>query len=713
MKKTIGGDRLGSGNNMRAELHNYRRSTHDLGYVWRSTMAPGVLIPFCKKLALNGDTWSINLKTLIKTVPAIGPLFGSYKLQLDVFECPIRLYNGILHNNMTKIGMDMAKVKLPKIELTGYYEGEESGGNSNFKFSQVAPSSLMAYLGVRGIGISNNRNVEVDRQFNAVPVLAYYDIFKNYYSNKQEEMAYVVDNDLKVITSDITKGIAIWANNEIKYYTCQYMGNEEINQTNIPSWQIVGNNEELRTNNVTQLEFNYIGGFYKNNSHLIVQNIDNQDIQYLPQFDYANNRQIWTLEIGSKIICKINPQAVKAYMELNTAITNWWNYTYMGIAIDTRITYNRTIKLEPFKLDNIDTMRINILKATALNNTFLINDQDLQPYKSNWEVKEDLQSGCANPMQGLVVKTYQSDIFNNWLSKNWIDGVNGINEISAVAIEDGKFTIDALNLAHKVYNMLNRIAVSGGTYEDWQEAVYGEDALRRAESPIYCGSLAGTIAFEEVVSTADTETEAAGDQPLGSLAGKGTITDMRGGNIEIHIKEPSYIIGIVSITPYIDYCNGNDFDMTELDSLNDVHKPALDEIGFQDQMLERAAWWANWYDQEEDKWQKPAGGKLPAWIEYMTSVNQTYGDFAEPNKLGWMVLNRDYEFGWKAIQMSKLDGQDLNPSSYVQDWTTYINPTKYNYQFANRQLDAQNFWIQIGVNAIARRKMSAKLIPNL
>ena len=47
---------------------------------------------------------------------------------------------------------------------------------------------------------------------------------------------------------------------------------------------------------------------------------------------------------------------------------------------------------------------------------------------------------------------------------------------------DNKFTIDELNIHKKVYDMLNRIAVSGGSYEDWQEAVFGEDALRRAES---------------------------------------------------------------------------------------------------------------------------------------------------------------------------------------------------------------------------------------
>ena len=37
------------------------------------------------------------------------------------------------------------------------------------------------------------------------------------------------------------------------------------------------------------------------------------------------------------------------------------------------------------------------------------------------------------------------------------------------------FSIDTLNLSQKVYNLLNRIAVSGGTYKDWIETVYTTD----------------------------------------------------------------------------------------------------------------------------------------------------------------------------------------------------------------------------------------------
>ena len=51
--------------------------------------------------------------------------------------------------------------------------------------------------------------------------------------------------------------------------------------------------------------------------------------------------------------------------------------------------------------------------------------------------------------------------------------------------------------------------------------------------------------------------------------------------------------------------------------------------------------------------------------------------------------------------------------SVIKDLTTYIDPTKFNYIFADQSLDAMNFWVQIGVDWKARRMMSAKVIPNL
>ena len=93
-----------------------------------------------------------------------------------------------------------------------------------------------------------------------------------------------------------------------------------------------------------------------------------------------------------------------------------------------------------------------------------------------------------------------------------------------------------------------------------------------------------------------------------------------------------------------------------------------------------------------------SAGKQPAWLNYMTAYNEVYGDFADDLKAGYMVLKRNYE--------PRIDTK-------ISDVTTYIDPTKFNYAFADKNLDAQNFWVQIASKIEARRVMSAKIIPNL
>ena len=708
--RNLGGDRVGSGNKMNIALHNYERSTHDLGNIWRSTMAPGMLVPCYCKLATNGDTWSMDLSALVRTMPAIGPLFGTYKLQIDCYSIPIRLYQGLLHNNLTSIGMDMAKVKLPMMLTQGDYSLPDEIMLDNWDYQQISPSSLMHYLGLRGVGGSLKTGIIV-RSINAIPMLAYYDIFKNYYANKQEKKAFVVSANYneKIGTIEKMQLFGAYADNPTL----------KLKEDDVTDWVgagALGINRAFTIdyNNITTAPRlrNFMDDFVEFTGEAKYCLNYNNAKPYLLVIDYDIATQTETkvaLPIGIDVTDPVKIEKTEfgtLRVKFNGEITANRRYV-VGIGIKGLTSYSSEPKLESFDLDNIDRMRIAILRDTGIGNVFNTQTQDYLPY--NLFKADKLKPYLSQfPMVGLCCKTYQSDYFNNWLNTEWINGENGINEISSVAIVDGKFTIDALNLAEKVYDMLNRVAASGGSYKDWQEAIYGEKVVTQAESPIYCGGMSAMIGFEEVISTSDAYTEMAGDQPLGSLAGKGTAIkeSYKGGQIEIHVKEPSFIMLIASITPIIDYCQGNEFYLTELESINDLHKPALDGIGFQNLMLERAAWWGTQYDSDNDMWIRHGAGKLPAWLDYMTSVNEVHGEFAEKNKLGWMVLTRDYEKGNALFNGSE-------QSIPIADFTTYINPTKFNYTFANTNLDAQNFWVQIGIKAIVRRKISAKQIPNL
>ena len=206
-------------------------------------------------------------------------------------------------------------------------------------------------------------------------------------------------------------------------------------------------------------------------------------------------------------------------------------YTANQIGQEGGYVETGVITLNEFPLKNIDRMRTEILRNSELGTTFLVNDFEALPYNQITGVTVIGNGYNYFNLNGLCVKTYQSDIFNNWINTEWLDGENGINAITAVSTAGDEFTIDSLNLAKKVYDMLNRIALSGGSFEDWMEVTYGEEALRRAESPSYMGGMSSEIVFEELVSTAETT-----DKPLGTLAGRGNLTDRKGGRIEIECK---------------------------------------------------------------------------------------------------------------------------------------------------------------------------------
>ena len=85
----------------------------------------------------------------------------------------------------------------------------------------------------------------------------------------------------------------------------------------------------------------------------------------------------------------------------------------------------------------------------------------------------------------------------------------------------------------------------------------------------------------------------------------------------------------------------------------------------------------------------------------MTNYNKTYGTFAENGNEAFMVLNRIFE------------PKNGDYTSTEIDNTSYIDPSKYNYIFAETSPESQNFWVQIGFGIESRRVMSAKQIPNL
>ena len=196
IQKNIGKNTIGDNNKMSVSLHEYNMSTHDLLTIVRNTQSPGTLVPNLCLVGQKGDTFDIDVDANVLTHPTTGPLFGSFKLEHHIYAAPVRLYNSWLHNNRTKIGLNMAQVKLPQIKVTLKNE-YDTVTTEEEQWNQVNPSCLLAYLGIRGFAnISTTGPKSISK--NALPILAYYDIFKNYYANTQEENFYIIGNTEKL-----------------------------------------------------------------------------------------------------------------------------------------------------------------------------------------------------------------------------------------------------------------------------------------------------------------------------------------------------------------------------------------------------------------------------------------------------------------------------------------------------------------------------------
>lgn len=633
--KNIGKNTLGDNEKMSVALHDYEMSNHNLSFVFRNTQSSGTLVPCMKIVAQKGDVFDIEMFNKTLTHPTVGPLFGSYKLQHFIFSCPIRLYNSWLHNNRLGIGMNMKQIKLPILKCS-------TKGTGVIKTNT---SSLINYMGFKGLAKTTTDKWSYG--INALPILMYGDIFKNYFANKQEKEFYYLTQPDIVKTLEYDSGVTGYIKWTIgvgqTYMLITNSSNVKINVPNGASAEMIWKGISLKTT----------GGRI-----------------------YALT-ELTTSALTGNIITLGNAESV-----LGNATTQVAMFVYNENA--------NGVKLKSGKLDIFDEIRDKIL-ASPGNITFdtAISSQ------TNGNYFQDIITGWSTAQNGLIVKTYDSDIFQNWVNTDWIDGDNGINEITAVDVSDGKLTMDSLNLAQKVYNMLNRIAVSGGTYRDWLETVYTSGTyIERPETPVFEGGMSQFIEFDEVVSQSATE-----DEPLGTLAGRGKNTEQLGsGKLHFKVSEPSYIIGLCAITPQIDYSQGNDWDMLSLKTMDDFHKPALDGIGYQDSINGERAYWCSVLT-GNDTFTNTAAGKTVAWINYMTNFNKTFGNFASGESESFMVLNRNYERKSGTVE--------------IEDLTTYIDPSKHNEIFADTNIDAMNFWVQTAFKIQVRRNISAKQIPNL
>lgn len=697
---TIGGDRLRAGSKMRTQLHGYGWSSHNLGYTWRSSQNYGTVVPFFKQVGLKGDTWHISTTTMLRTLPTPGPLFGSFKGQIDFFFCPFRLNIGALHNNRNGIANKMGEVKMPSLVLQPWTDWDKEDVNE----SQIASDSLAAYLGIRGVGAwtgSENPNSNIYRAFNFAPFLDYYDCVKNFYINKQEETFATVG----LLESTLAPSIVMVRSNTGEYKAIPLAPTEEpiaIAPISNQYGDIVRIRIQFTNGKEPTVQMIEDARILKNISINVANKLQNKNLtKTLDDFKWGNGQveyfkdgmfgavSAMEVSISASLILSSLEESEKAYIR---------NYSLVNKVIQQPRT-RAGIVYRP--IEELDEMREKILNLSQIGQRVIADPENKQQLPDTYASLAKATGGKNNlsySQYGLALKCYQSDIFNNWLRKEWVDEILEKTTLDAT----NGISIDAIAMTHKLWEYMNRNAISGNTYQDWEEATTGTDIQRFCESPIFMGGMSFDVVFDEIVSTAAASVDGQ-QQPLGTLGGRGNITNVKGGNVTIKCKEYGYIIGLVSFTPRIDYYQGNDFDMYSIESMEDLYKPAFAGIGFQDLIQEQMAWWTTEITGANAIVQQSAG-KQPSWLNYQTNFNKVYGDFARSSNAGFMVITRNY----------KKDYAKMNQGAgKITDLTTSIDPRDYAYLFSSGDLESQPLWVQIKVDAEVRRIMSANIMPNL
>lgn len=147
----------------------------------------------------------------------------------------------------------------------------------------------------------------------------------------------------------------------------------------------------------------------------------------------------------------------------------------------------------------------------------------------------------------------------------------------------------------------------------------------------------------------------------------------------------------------MDYCGGNAF-FTRYRTMDDMHKPELDQIGFQELITDEMAAWSTKIDATTGEPTYSSIGLQPAYMELQTAVSETFGNFASIKSEGFMTLQRLYT-----------PTEDFA----IGDATTYIDPAKFNACFATQDLASQHFWPQLGFEVRSNRLMAAGQMPRL
>ena len=346
-------------------------------------------MPFCKILCQKGDIIDLNLINKTLSQPTLGPLFGSFKLQHFLFFRGFRLYNSWLHNNRTGIGMKMSEIKLPK--MIANTKGSTTDARTN-----ISSSALYKYLGwtkSRRAGTGATEGVHK----NGVPLLLYLDTFKNFFANTQEDKFYMISN----VGSQPTIKAGFGGTPSVDYKLPKTGLNVTPKNTDTVAITIPSSIKDCKK------AWNSIVFAIRDNTT-------------------GNGTQVTADQLTT--------DATKGTITLDK-----FNTLYPNGGILISILLNSTAAfgafLKQYDLKILDQIRDVILHKKGNEPLILYGSNLNEANNGSTELVNmfnDIINSQTEKLGGMLLKTYDSDIFNNWVKTDWIDGVGSITEITSI-----------------------------------------------------------------------------------------------------------------------------------------------------------------------------------------------------------------------------------------------------------------------------------------
>lgn len=188
-----------------ALIQKPKHSNFNMSRANRFTMAPGLLYPFYWKPVMSQDICRWSWSSIVKTFPTVAPVMGSFKLQIDDFFIPYRLYVPEFQRNSSLIQyLEASSTKSGFTDIT--FPCFTFAANSSVYGTPFTPKDASQTTGGLPVAAGSILNClgfpvgatpavpgsSVDQyslkgvRFNAMPFLAFWDIYRNYYVNRQE-----------------------------------------------------------------------------------------------------------------------------------------------------------------------------------------------------------------------------------------------------------------------------------------------------------------------------------------------------------------------------------------------------------------------------------------------------------------------------------------------------------------------------------------------